>query len=136
MAKTALSVRRMEGIGEGSLVGTLSKLLQLTCEAVLVFDGAGRVLLANDEASELFGDDAPLVGTDVRLLFPSSDEPEAVGGPFDVAALAFPVDGTMALVSCRGAGGRSATVRVRCDSVNAPGETYLLTALAATPESR
>ena len=66
MAKAGLSIRRVEGIGEGSLVGTLSRLLQLTCEAVLIFDGAGRVLLANDEASELLGISEGLVGADVR----------------------------------------------------------------------
>ena len=79
MARSALSVRRVEGIGEGSLLGTLSRLLQLTCEAVLVFDGAGRVLLANDEAAELFGAGAGLVGSDVRLLFPVSDQAESSG---------------------------------------------------------
>lgn len=52
MAQHGLS-RRVEGIGEGSVVGTLSKLLQLSCEAVLVFDGTGRVLLANEESEEL-----------------------------------------------------------------------------------
>ena len=73
MTRSALSVRRVEGIGEGSLLGTLSRLLQLTCEAVLAFDGAGRILLANDEAAELFGVDPGLVGSDVRLLFPASE---------------------------------------------------------------
>lgn len=126
MAKAGLSTRRVEGIGEGSLVGTLSRLLQLTCEAVLVFDGMGRVLLANDEAAELF--DAPdgLVGLDVRLLFPAS--PDDAAGPFDVRGLPFPTDGAAALVACRGEGGRSVNVRVRCEAVQAPGETYLLVA--------
>ena len=136
MARTALSVRRVEGIGEGSLVGTLSRLLQLTSEAVLVFDGAGRVLLANDEASELFGAERALVGEDVRLLFPSSDDPSATSGPFSAASLTFAVDGSVSLVSCLAAGGRQATVRVRCDAVNAPGETYLLVAMPAEREMR
>ena len=70
MAQHGLS-RRVEGIGEGSVVGTLSKLLQLSCEAVLVFDGTGRVLLANEESEELLAAPGGLVGTDVRLLFPS-----------------------------------------------------------------
>ena len=69
MAHGVLS-RRVEGIGEGSVIGTLAKLLQLSCEAVLVFDGSGRVLLANDEAAELFWAPSGLVGSDVRLLFP------------------------------------------------------------------
>ena len=136
MARSALSVRRVEGIGEGSLIGTLSRLLQLTCEAVLVFDGAGRILLANDEAAELFGADPGLVGSDVRLLFPASEQAEVPGGPFSPDDLAFPLDGSMAQVLALGAGGRSVPVRVRCDAVNAPGETYLLVALAAEPDVR
>ena len=44
----ALGKRHVEGIGEGSLSGTLARLLQLTGDAVVAFDGAGRVLLAND----------------------------------------------------------------------------------------
>ena len=54
MARGGLAKRHMEGIGEGSLVGTLSRLLQLTSAAVLIFDGAGRVLLAHDEAEDFF----------------------------------------------------------------------------------
>ena len=136
MTRSALSVRRVEGIGEGSLLGTLSRLLQLTCEAVLAFDGAGRILLANDEAAELFGADPGLVGSDVRMLFPASDEAEPPGTSFDAADLPFPIDGSMAQVLCLGAGGRPVAVRVRCDAVNAPGETYLLVALAAERDVR
>lgn len=136
MARSALSVRRVEGIGEGSLLGTLSRLLQLTCEAVLVFDGAGRVLLANDEAAELFGAGAGLVGSDVRLLFPVSDQAEPPGSPFVPSDLTFPLDGSMSFVECLGASGRLVSVRVRCDAVNAPGETYLLVALPADEGAR
>ena len=136
MARSALSVRRVEGIGEGSLLGTLSRLLQLTCEAVLVFDGAGRVLLANDEAEELFGAGAGLVGSDVRLLFPVSDQAEPSGSPFVPSDLTFPLDGSMSFVECLGASGRLVSVRVRCDAVNAPGETYLLVALPADEGAR
>ena len=127
MAQRALS-RHVEGIGEGSVVGAFSKLLQLSCEAVVVFDGAGRILLANDEASELFPASTPLVGADVRLLFPSVDADAALG-PFSASALPFPLDGTAARVTCASASGRPMEVRVRCDSVRAPGETYLLLAL-------
>ena len=136
MARSALSVRRVEGIGEGSLLGTLSRLLQLTCEAVLVFDGAGRVLLANDEAAELFGAGSGLVGSDVRLLFPVSDQAEPPGSPFVPSDLTFPLDGSMSFVECLGASGRLVSVRVRCDAVNAPGETYLLVALPADEGAR
>ena len=127
MAHGALS-RRVEGIGEGSVVGTLSKLLQLSCEAVLVFDGSGRILLANEEAAELFCAPGGLVGGDVRLLFPSAEGDEPLG-PFSAERLPFPVDGTSARAVCLAASGRPVTVRVRCDTVRAPGETYLLLAL-------
>ena len=127
MAKRGLS-RRVEGIGEGSVAGTLSKLLQLTGEAVVIFDGAGRVLLANDEATRLFSASGALVGSDVRLLFPAGERMPAAGSllPED---LPFPLDGTAALVRCLTASGKAREVRVRCDSVHAPGETYLLLAL-------
>ena len=127
MAQHGLS-RRVEGIGEGSVVGTLSKLLQLSCEAVLVFDGTGRVLLANEESEELLAAPGGLVGTDVRLLFPSGGDDDALG-PFSTDALPFPVDGTSARAVCASASGGQVEVRVRCDSVRAPGETYLLLAL-------
>ena len=135
MAKAALSTRRVEGIGEGSLVGTLSRLLQLTSEAVLVFDGLGRVLLANDEAAELFSGGQALVGADVRALFPAADgsEPE---DPFVLGDLPFEPDGSLALASCAATSGRLVPVRVRCDSVQAPGETYLLVAQAANGDDR
>ena len=43
----------------------------MTSDAVLIFDGAGRVLLANDEASELLGrGKTDMAGSDVRLYFP------------------------------------------------------------------
>ena len=135
MAKGGLSKRRVEGIGEGSLVGTLSRLLQLTCESVLVFDGAGRVLLANDEASELFGAGEAVVGTDVCLLFPPVGGDDALG-EFSVEGLPFPVDGSLALTLCRGGSGELVPVRVRCEAVRAPGETYLLVALSADHDQR
>lgn len=135
MARAALSTRRVEGIGEGSLVGTLSRLLQLTSEAVLVFDGMGRVLLANDEAAQLFACGDALVGTDVRLVFPAADG-SAPKEAFDLGDLPFEVDGSLSLIACMGAAGRLVPVRVRCDTVQAPGETYLLVALAANSDER
>ena len=134
MAKAGLS-RRVEGIGEGSLIGTLSRLLQLTSEAVLVFDGLGRVLLANDEAEQLFSGAVELVGSDVRAYFPAG-EAMPLQDVFDISDLPFPVDGSLASVSCRDASGQLVSVRVRCDTVNAPGETYLLVAHASERESR
>lgn len=130
-----LSTRYVGGIGEGSVAGTLSRLLQLTGEAVLVFDGAGRILLANDEACALLAGGGILVGTDVRLVFPpAADEDDAA--PFDAARLPFPLDGTVAMVTCAVADGRALTLRVRCEAVRAPGETFLLVALPVDAGAR
>ena len=126
----ALGKRHVEGIGEGSLSGTLARLLQLTGDAVVAFDGAGRVLLANDEAASLFFSASEgLVGSDVRGLFQL--EADVADVPFCAQDLPFPVDGSGALVLCRTVGGHLSAVRVRCDAVHAPGETYLLVARLA-----
>ena len=72
----------MEGIGEGSLAGTFSRLLQLTSDCVLVFDGTGRVLLANGEASELLAaDGVDVAGLYVQGLFPDLDDADASTAP-------------------------------------------------------
>ncbi len=145
MPKGALSKRHVEGIGEGSLLGTLSALLQLTSEVVLIFDGAGRVLLANEEAMRLFGFENPgaMMGVDVRLLFPMLDGegPDTGSGSFaDAVAtpmsfsptdLPFECDGSTVLATCRTAAGLQEVLRVRCERVQAPGDTYLLVGRAA-----
>ncbi len=139
-SKGALARRRMEGIGEGSLVGTLSRLLQLTSDAVLIFDGSGRVLLANEEASEAFAAGPEgLVGADVRELFVRLEE--RGGGKKDdvadgglVSSLPFPTDGSSALASARACDGAVRSLTVRCESVQAPGETYLLVACPSDGE--
>ncbi len=155
MPKGALSKRHVEGIGEGSLLGTLSCLLQLTCEAVLVFDGAGRVLLANEEATRLFGAPADkIVGRDVRELFPDLEGrggtaaaaagaagaagasgdglgEAAVSMSFSPQDLPFECDGSSNLAACVNAEGLQEVLRVRCERVHAPGDTYLLVARSA-----
>ena len=138
MPKGALSKRHVEGIGEGSLIGTLSCLLQLTSEVVLVFDGAGRVLLANEEALHVFGfGQETIVGMDVRLLFPDLEGPGHGTGAGDVAMsfspddLPFECDGSSGLAACRNAEGLQEVLRVRCERVHAPGDTYLLVARSA-----
>ena len=91
MAGTGLGFRRVEGIGERSVSGTLAGLLSLTSDAVLAFDGFGRILMANEAAEHLFGRQ-DLVGADVRALFP----PAAGVVPddaFDPRALPFSTDG-------------------------------------------
>ena len=104
MAAKALSTRNIEGIGEGSLAGALAMLLQLTGEAVVVFDGVGRVLLANDAASNMLCHGPGIVGADVRLLFPPPERND-VETEFSLAGLPFPVDGQSAVITCTGADG-------------------------------
>lgn len=127
-----LSKRRVEGVGQGSLVGTLAKLLELMDEAVLVFDGAGRVLLANDAAQALMGGEDTLVGCDVRTVFSPAED---ASGPFSREGLPFSCDGSSATVTCR-VRGRSQILRLRCDSVDAPGETTMLVAVPEDAQLR
>lgn len=133
-SKTALSRRHVEGIGEGSLAGTFSRLLQLTSDCVLVFDGTGRVLLANGEASELLAaDGVDVAGLYVQGLFPDLDDADASVAPgvsSSVEDLPFALDGSSVPSMCRGLDGVLRAVTVRCESVVAPGETYLLVAHA------
>lgn len=133
-SSSALARRHVEGIGEGSLAGTFSRLLQLTSDCVLVFDGAGRVLLANEEASELLAaGGVDVAGLYVQGLFPDLDDadaPAASGVASSVEDLPFALDGSSAPAMCRGLDGALRAVTVRCESVTAPGETYLLVAYA------
>ena len=121
-------VRRVDGIGQGSVNGALAALLSLTSDAVLAFDGLGRVLLANERAERLLSH-APdgLVGQDVRSLFPP-----AVGSspktPFSPADLPFALDGSAGSVLCRRPDGFSAELSVRCLRLPSSGDTYLLVA--------
>lgn len=131
-----LSRSRIARIGERSVNGAFAGLLALTAEAVLVFDGGGTILLANDEASRLFmAPEDGLVGSDVRRLFPPADPAAPTAdGPASRDAegasveLPFPKDASSHAVLCQCADGSSAEVMVRCDRVRAPGETYLLVA--------
>ena len=134
MAEGSTEVERSEaseGIGERSVSGALAGLLALTTDAVMIFDGGGRVLLANDEASELFGRGrATMAGADVRTFFPPA--PGVVPDePFDAKALPFALDGRATHVMCASGDGRLSEVVVRADRVSAPGETYLLVASPA-----
>ncbi len=126
MANASLGFRRVDGLGERSVSGTLAGLLQLTSDAVLAFDGMGRILLANEAAEHLFRSQE-LVGTDVRALFPPAVgvTPEAA---FDTRALPFSTDGNTTSLTCAGAHGEPVGIAVRCQRVSAPGETYLLVA--------
>jgi sigma-B regulation protein RsbU (phosphoserine phosphatase) len=126
----------MEGLGENGAVGTLSRLMQLVNEAIVVFDMFGQILLANDQATLLFCREGErLVNKNVADLFaPVDTPPEAVGpnpGTFSPTDLPFPVDGSSKLVNRSAPDGTPLTLWVRCDHIPAPGETYLMVALPA-----
>ena len=128
-SSSALARRHVEGIGEGSLVGTFSRLLQLTSDCVLVFDGGGKVLLANEEAAELLGaGDVDVAGLQIQELFPDLGDADVADDGSPVAGLPFSLDGSSSPARCRGLDGELRPVSVRCESVQAPGETYLLVA--------
>lgn len=131
MAKGGLA-RRVEGLGDRSLPAVLSTLLALTSDAVVAFDGSGRVLMANEQAQALLPLPDEAVGTDVRSLFPP-----AVGvtpdEPFSLASLPFSCDGQASPVVTRTSGGARADLAVRCEEVGSAGTTYLLVAHAADP---
>ena len=128
-SSSALARRHVEGIGEGSLVGTFSRLLQLTSDCVLVFDGSGKVLLANEEAAELLGaGDVDVAGLQIQEFFPDLGDADAADDGSSIAGLPFSLDGSSFPARCRGLDGELRPVSVRCESVQAPGETYLLVA--------
>jgi serine phosphatase RsbU (regulator of sigma subunit) len=123
-------------MGEKGIPGTLATLLSLTTDAVVGFDGAGRVLLANREAALLLSCTVEdLLGQDVRDFFPADASTTTAAPSADLLGLGaderpwpFPLDGTAAALTLRTPGGELVPVGVRCDRVSAPGETYLLVA--------
>ena len=120
--------------GRAAVPGLFAALMALTSDAVLVFDSLGRVLSANPRAEELSGLTlAELTQTDIRdLIFDASrldasEDELAPATPLTQAPLPFAADGSTSVLSLRLATGGAARVRVRCDRVSAPGETYLST---------
>ena len=90
MADNKLSVRRVEGVVDGTVAATLSQLLRLTSDAVIVFNMEGIVLLANEEAETLFAKaDGTIAGLDVRFLFTPANQ-ENLQEAFSVESLPFP----------------------------------------------
>lgn len=115
------------GIGAKAVSGAFSGLLSLTSDAVISFDGAGTILLANDAARALFRHHGDfLVGLDVRDLFVAPKHPQA--GNFTPDDLPFACDGTTSHVVVSTRDGAACPLVLRCDSVRAPGDTYLLVA--------
>ena len=91
MADNKLSVRRVEGVVDGTVAATLSQLLRLTSDAVIVFNMEGIVLLANEEAETLFAKaDGTIAGLDVRFLFTPANQ-ENLQEAFSVESLPFAI---------------------------------------------
>ena len=135
---TTSAITSVDGIGKQSLPGTLTRLLELTSDGVMVLDGSGTVIHANDRARRLLGAVDPPVGRHVADLLCRIDDgvpatssrdyggdvSAAASGP-DADELPFPIDGTRIVLETRGSG-LLAKVAVRCDTVSAPGGTLLL----------
>lgn len=128
MADNKLSVRRVEGVVDGTVAATLSQLLRLTSDAVIVFNMEGMVLLANEEAESLFVKvDGTVAGLDVRFLFTPANQ-ENLQKPFFVESLPFAIDGSTSMVAAPAEDGTSQVLSVRADYVGAPTQAIVLTA--------
>ena len=128
MADNKLSVRRVEGVVDGTVAATLSQLLRLTSDAVIVFNMEGTVLLANEEAESLFAkEDGTIAGLDVRFLFTPANQ-ENLQKPFFVESLPFAIDGSTSMVVAPAQDGASQVLSVRADYVGAPTQAIVLTA--------
>ncbi len=128
MADNKLSVRRVEGVVDGTVAATLSQLLRLTSDAVIVFNMEGMVLLANEEAESLFAKvDGTIAGLDVRFLFTPANQ-ENLQKPFSVESLPFAIDGSTSMVAAPTQDGTSQVLSVRADYVGAPTQAIVLTA--------
>ena len=128
MADNKLSVRRVEGVVDGTVAATLSQLLRLTSDAVIVFNMEGIVLLANEEAETLFAkEDGTIAGLDVRFLFTPANQ-ENLQKAFSVESLPFAIDGSTSMVAAPAQDGASQVLSVRADYVGAPTQAIVLTA--------
>ena len=128
MADNKLSVRRVEGVVDGTVAATLSQLLRLTSDAVIVFNMEGTVLLANEEAESLFAkEDGTIAGLDVRFLFTPANQ-ENLQKLFSVELLPFAIDGSTSMVAAPAQDGTSQVLSVRADYVGAPTQAIVLTA--------
>ena len=128
MADNKLSVRRVEGVVDGTVAATLSQLLRLTSDAVIVFNMEGMVLLANEEAETLFAkEDGTIAGLDVRFLFTPANQ-ENLQKAFSVESLPFAIDGSTSMVAAPAQDDTSQVLSVRADYVGAPTQAIVLTA--------
>lgn len=117
------ALAKIGSVGRQAVPGVLSTLMSLTSDAVLVFDGDGRIIGGNPQAEALTGLALhELIGTSAGdLLFDAN----RVHGE-DASTIPLPTDGSRVELSLRLASGGATIVGARCDRVSAPGETYLL----------
>lgn len=115
------------GISRSAVDGAYAALMQLTSDAVFIFDGTCQILAANERAAQLTGltHEQLLATTLGALVFNPLQDLEAA--PTTVAELPFETDGTMAVLALRLATGGAEQVVLRCDRVSAPGYTYMAT---------
>lgn len=116
---------------DGTLAApVLARLLELTSDAVICFDGTGAIHIANDEAMRLLapiepgGERESLVGTDVRQLFAVADD--ALDAPFSTDCLPVRIDGSDCPVSRTSVHGQPMNLIVRCERIGALQEAYVL----------
>ena len=62
----------LDGLGAATIPQTLGSVLELTTDAVIAFDGMGRIIMANEQARQLFGaKETMLFGHQIQELFRS-----------------------------------------------------------------
>lgn len=116
-------------LGEQAIAASFATLLATTYDAVMVLDASGWILLANDEAQELFrSEGVSLVGTNVRLVFPPAATVPAMKGPLE-DSLPFGLDGSTTPVTCETKNHEHLGLLVRCSPVQvATTRVYVLVA--------
>ena len=112
------ALAKIGSVGRQAVPGVLSTLMSLTSDAVLVFDGDGRIIGGNPQAEALTGLALhELIGTSAGdLLFDAN----RVHGE-DASTIPLPTDGSRVELSLRLASGGATIVGARCDRVSAPG---------------
>ncbi len=127
----------LERLGNSSIPSAFGSLLYLTSDAVVAFDGFGRIILSNEQAERLFGGgDEGLYGAGIGQIFPpaaphahpalTGDVAEGEGT--DALALPFAVDGSARTITRKAQDGTLQVLRVRCERTGASSDTYVLVA--------
>lgn len=103
---------QIDCVGKQSLPGLLIRLLELSSDGIVVTNGAQRIIYANNLARGLLAEGNEIVG-DVITSFLIPD-----GKSYEMD---FPTDGSPVLARTV----HGLPLMVRCDTVNAPGDTLL-----------